>query len=92
MLFSGSVVPYAVDPNGQPVCTDPDVARLALADREREVYVAITRARERLTLLHDPEDTRPITALNPGIEALFAGEEPRPVTGQPGLVERRWQR
>lgn len=91
MLFSGSAVPYQIDPTGQPVCADPEVARLARADREREIYVAISRAEKRLTLLHDPEDTRPMTSLNPGIEALFAGYAPHPVVGQPGLVERRWQ-
>ena len=91
MLFSGTPVPYEVDENGQPACRDPEVARLALADREREVYVAITRAKERLTLLHDPADTRPMTALNPGIEALFAGRPTHRVPGQLGLVERTWQ-
>lgn len=91
MLFSGTAVPYEVDENGQPSCRDPEVARLALADREREVYVAITRAKERLTLLHDPADTRPMTTLNPGIEALFAGRPTHRVRGQPGLVERTWQ-
>jgi len=91
MVFSGSPVPYDVDPSGQPLCADPEVARLALADREREVYVAITRARQQLTLLHGPGDTRPLTALNPSIEALFAGQASRPVTGQTGLTERRWQ-
>ena len=91
MLFSGTAVPYEVDANGQPACRDPEVARLALADREREVYVAITRAKECLTLLHDPADERPMTALNPGIEALFAARPPRPVPGHPGLIERTWQ-
>jgi DNA helicase-2/ATP-dependent DNA helicase PcrA len=91
MLFSGKAVPYEVDQNGQPACRDPEVARLALADREREVYVAITRAKERLTLLHDPADTRPMTALNPGIAALFADRPAHRVAGHPGLVERTWQ-
>ena len=91
MLFSGTPVPYTVDANGQPACRDPEVARLALADREREVYVAITRAQQCLTVLHDPADTRPMTALNPGIESLFAGRPSRPVPGQPDLTERTWQ-
>ena len=91
MLFSGTAVPYEVDENGQPACREPEVARLALADREREVYVAITRAKKRLTLLHDPADKRPMTALNPGIEALFAARPPHALPGQPGLIERTWE-
>ena len=90
MLFSGQRVPYHVDADGQPVCADPTVAQLALADRERELYVAMTRAKERLTFLHDPADTRPMTALNPGIAGLFAGSPPRAVRGS--LTERRWNR
>jgi ATP-dependent DNA helicase UvrD/PcrA len=91
MLFSGIPVPYVMDENGQPVCDDPEVARLALADREREIYVAITRAKQSLTLLHDPADRRPMTSLNPGIEALFAGRPARPVPGAAALTERMWQ-
>ena len=91
MLFSGTAVPYDVDENGQPACREPEVTRLAVADREREVYVAITRAKKRLTLLHDPADKRPMTALNPGIEALFAARPPHALPSQPGLIERTWE-
>jgi DNA helicase-2/ATP-dependent DNA helicase PcrA len=71
LLFSGELVQYTVDANGQPMCIDPQVTELALADRERELYVAMTRARDNLTFLHDPADTRPMTELNPGIASLF---------------------
>jgi DNA helicase-2/ATP-dependent DNA helicase PcrA len=75
MLFSGEPRQYDVA-TGQPMTADPDVLRLATADREREVYVAMTRGRSRLTVLHDPSSTYFGMDLNPGISALFAGSEP----------------
>jgi len=89
MLFSGEHVTYHVGPDGQPVCTDPTVTQLALADRERELYVAITRAKQRLTFLYDPDDTRPMTVLNPAIANLFASAPGRALPG--GVTERRWK-
>jgi hypothetical protein len=89
MLFSGQPVPYQIDPDGQPQCTDPTVAQLALADRERELYVAMTRAKQRLTILHDPTDTRPMAALNPALATLFEAAPTR--TFPDGISERRWQ-
>ncbi len=89
MLFSGQNVSYRVDPDGQPLCADPAVGQLALADRERELYVAMTRAKQRLTILHDPTDTRPLTGLNAGLDALFASATPR--TLRSGLTERKWK-
>jgi DNA helicase-2/ATP-dependent DNA helicase PcrA len=88
MLFSGEAVAYSVDGDGQPVTNDSRVGQLSLADREREVYVAITRAKTELTVLHDPQDTRPMTSLNPGLAALFDGAQPQPVSGWPDLSER----
>jgi DNA helicase-2/ATP-dependent DNA helicase PcrA len=61
---------------------------LSLADREREVYVAITRAKTKLSILHDPNDTRPMAPLNPGLAALFDGAPAQPVAGWPDLSER----
>lgn len=40
MVFSGQRVRYRVDADGQPQSPDKAVAQLALADRERELYVA----------------------------------------------------
>jgi DNA helicase-2/ATP-dependent DNA helicase PcrA len=72
-LFSGEAVNYAVDPStGAVSCKDPEVNRLALADREREVYVALTRAKRHLTVLFDPDHEREFLTLNPEIEKLFA--------------------
>jgi superfamily I DNA/RNA helicase len=71
MLFSGEPRQYDVA-TGQPTTTDPDVLRLAAADREREVYVAITRGRSRLTVLHDPASTGFAMDINPAIEQLFS--------------------
>jgi DNA helicase II / ATP-dependent DNA helicase PcrA len=89
MLFSGQPVSYQIDPDGQPQCADPTVTQLALADRERELYVAMTRAKQRLTILHDPADTRPMTTLNPAVATLFAATPTRTLPG--GISERRWQ-
>ncbi|ORA16383.1 hypothetical protein BST16_06670 [Mycobacterium asiaticum DSM 44297] len=88
MLFSGQSVQYRVDADGQPVCTDRTVNELSLADRERELYVAMTRAKERLTFLHDPSDTRPMTALNPALASLFDTAPRRTLRGD--INERRW--
>jgi superfamily I DNA/RNA helicase len=72
-LFSGEAVKYNVDAaTGAVTCKDAEVTRLALADREREVYVALTRARRHLTVLFDPSHEREFLTLNPEIEKLFA--------------------
>jgi ATP-dependent exoDNAse (exonuclease V) beta subunit len=89
MLFSGQPVSYQIDPDGQPQCADPTVTQLALADRERELYVAMTRAKQRLTILHDPADSRPMATLNPALATLFAAAPTRTLPG--GISERRWQ-
>jgi superfamily I DNA/RNA helicase len=52
-LFSGDIPKYRVD--GTLSTRDMQVGDLALADRDREVYVAITRAKKSLTLLCDPK-------------------------------------
>ena len=66
-------------------------ALVSLADREREVYVAITRAKGHLTILEDPHDTRPLTTLNPGLGTLFDGRPPRRISGWPDLTEHRFK-
>jgi DNA helicase-2/ATP-dependent DNA helicase PcrA len=72
-LFSGDAVSYSVDSaTGAVTCKDSDVNRLALADREREVYVGLTRAKKHLTVLFDPSHEREFLTLNPEIEKLFA--------------------
>lgn len=89
MLFSGQAVPYWIGSDGQPHCNDPAVSQLALADRERELYVALTRAKKRLTIIYDPADTRPMCALNPALKNLLA-DLPADALGG-GVTERRWQ-
>jgi ATP-dependent DNA helicase UvrD/PcrA len=55
-FFSGEAVHFSL--NGDRLSTaDKETTDLALADREREVYVAITRAKKTLTLLYDPDAT-----------------------------------
>lgn len=72
-LFSGDTPDYEVI-GAHPVTKDADILRLAEADREREVYVAITRAKTRLTILHPPGDPRWAMKLNAGLDALFGGK------------------
>lgn len=74
MLFSGESPAYTVV-DEQPKTRSRTVMRRATADREREVYVAITRAKEHLSILHAPKDPRPMMKLNKGIESLFADVE-----------------
>jgi DNA helicase-2/ATP-dependent DNA helicase PcrA len=83
-LFSGEAVAYHVEA-GQPVTTDRDVQTLSEADREREIYVALTRARERLTVIQDPADRRPLASLNEGLETLFKPRPRKPMRGRPTL-------
>lgn len=77
-LFSGSPIPYSTVQGLQ--TTDSQTLMLALADREREVYVALTRPRHALTILHDPSLGIDYFTLNPAIEQLFAS---RPVRLHP---------
>jgi ATP-dependent exoDNAse (exonuclease V) beta subunit len=86
----GPTAPWAASepPSAATAGTLP-TAPLALADRERELYVAMTRAKQRLTILHDPADTRPMSALNPALATLFAAAPSRTLPG--GISERRWQ-
>src|SRR5207249_117967 len=65
-LFSGEDPDYFVE-NGQPVTDDAEVCPLAAADRDREVYVALTRAKQTLTVLDAPGDNRPLMDLHHAI-------------------------
>lgn len=76
MLFSGEAPKYEVV-EGRPKTKNREVLRRAKADREREVYVAITRARDHLTVLDAPKDPRPMMKLNAGIADLFKGIKPK---------------
>jgi DNA helicase-2/ATP-dependent DNA helicase PcrA len=88
MLFSGERVRYRIDGDGQPQSRDRSVAQLALADRERELYVALTRAKQQLTVIYDPTDQRPMCGLNPGLKDLFDTAPAKALRS--GITERRW--
>jgi DNA helicase-2/ATP-dependent DNA helicase PcrA len=70
MLFSGKTPKYVVDA-GQPQTRDRSVMKLAAADRDRELYVAMTRAKKTLTFLWDPKSKAPLMALHPILATLF---------------------
>jgi hypothetical protein len=69
-LFSGDFVDFTVQ-EAQPVTQDADVNDLACADRDREIFVALTRAKKTLTILHDPQHGHPLMGLNEGLEQMF---------------------
>ena len=71
-LFSGRPVSYQVV-DGHAETADSQTLRWAAADRDREVYVALTRAKQTLTIIYAPEDQRNFMPLNPGIAAVLDG-------------------
>jgi DNA helicase-2/ATP-dependent DNA helicase PcrA len=89
MLFSGEPRNFSCEA-GMLTTADPEVHRLARADRDREAYVALTRAKRRLTILHAPQDGHPLAPLSPSLEAMFDATEARPVPGWPNLSVREF--
>ena len=85
-LFSGETPKYKVD-DGRPVTRDKEILRLSEADRAREIYVAITRPKTQLTILHAPRDERWAMALNEGLGRLFQGA---PASRDGALRVRKW--
>lgn len=72
-LFSGEHPSYQVV-NGVAVTRSKKIRQLSKADREREVYVAMTRAKKSLTLLHDPSINFSYMNENRVITQLFSGQ------------------
>jgi superfamily I DNA/RNA helicase len=88
-LFSGRAVPYDVTAGLK--TTDPQVLALALGDREREVYVALTRGKQSVTILHDPAlMSQGPYAMNPAIEQLFATSKPELYPLNPAVQVREF--
>jgi DNA helicase-2/ATP-dependent DNA helicase PcrA len=84
-VFSGKPIKFSVTPSGELRTRDKHTLELAAADRDREVYVALTRAKKTLTVLHDPAgDT--FMRLNPAIEALFHGKKAKPHPQASGVL------
>ena len=81
-LFSGDAVAYTVG-NGTVRTSDPEVVELATADRDREIYVAMTRARMSLTFIDAPGHGHPLMTLDDGTAQLFAASPPETPTRQP---------
>lgn len=89
-LFSGEPVPYSVNTSGVAESTDEATLSLALADREREVYVAMTRPKKTLTVLHDPNSASPFMPLNPAINALFGKAKGQPHADVPAVLVKEF--
>lgn len=83
--FSGQTSAFTVT-GGVISTTDPIIQDLAQADAAREVYVAITRAKRKLTILHDPRDTGGFMGLDPALENLFKDVVGIPHPSIPGLT------
>ena len=75
-LFSGGTPCYKFGADGL-TTRDKTILELALADREREVYVAMTRAKSRLTILHDPDHSFGHMPLNEILGAMFRSSSTR---------------
>jgi superfamily I DNA/RNA helicase len=72
-VFSGKEVKgLGVNANGDIIYADKSIDDWAQADAAREIYVAMTRAKQRLTILHDPNHGNTFMGLDPTIEKLFA--------------------
>jgi DNA helicase-2/ATP-dependent DNA helicase PcrA len=88
-LFSGDPVPFDIVGGLQTM--DPQTTALSCADREREVYVASTRSRSSLTLLHDPTlVANRIYTLNPAIQQIFATKKATPYPGHPEVKVKEY--
>lgn len=90
-LFSGKVVSFQVT-DGMPETTDQLTLDLAAADRDREDYVALTRAKQTLTFLlpsdrQDDDYSRP----HPAIETMFNLLPPQPHQSFPSVTVKEWQ-
>ena len=90
-LFSGEVVNFQVI-NGVPATTHQPILDLATADRDRENYVALTRAKQTLTLLlpsdrQDDAYSRP----HPAIDAIFNSLSSRPHQSFPNVTIKEWR-
>lgn len=90
MVFSGKTPKYEITADGTPITNVQEVIQLATADREREIYVALTRAKKRLTILSVPDDSTALGRLNPGLQSLFSGVSDVQIEGWAGLTERRY--
>lgn len=84
-LFSGRPVPYQVV-DGHAETTDGEVLQWAAADRDREVYVALSRAKRSLTIIYAPRDERNFMPLNPGIAAVLDAMPSAPHPQNPAVT------
>jgi DNA helicase-2/ATP-dependent DNA helicase PcrA len=86
-LFSGEAPRYTIT-GGQPRTRDREVLTLAEADRDRELYVALTRARTGLTFFHAIDHDHPLMNLHDALSGLFA-RPGKPIRGAGGVTVRK---
>jgi len=88
-LFSGQQVSYRIS-NGSARTRNRTVLRLSEADREREVYVAMTRARHSLTVLHDASCAYNYMNENPAANHLFQGRSASTHPDMSSVTVKEW--
>lgn len=91
-LFSGDAPNVTYDSSdGSISTTDAEMIALAEADKAREIFVAVTRAKRSLTIIHDPDEDHPLGSLDPHLAMMFASGVSRAIDGFPTLDEITWQ-
>lgn len=88
-LFSGEAIPYDVTDTSV-FSSDSEVQRLAMADREREVYVALSRAKSTLTILQDTNKPELFMRPNAAVASLFDGKPSTPHPATNSVQIRQW--
>lgn len=87
--FSGDAIPFDVTDTSVET-SDPATVQLAVADRDREAYVALSRAKSTLTILHDADDPPPMLLANPTIAALIGAKVAALHPAVPAVELRNW--
>jgi DNA helicase-2/ATP-dependent DNA helicase PcrA len=88
-VFSGNAVAYQVQ-DGHPVTADAHTLQLGEADRDRENYVALTRAKARLTILVDPTDGRMFMGGSAAVLDIFNGVPGTPHPNVAAVTVKDW--
>ncbi len=88
-LFSGKEINYTVT-DGQSETRDFSILNLAESDRERENYVAITRAKKFLTLLNPNDRDDFYMKTHPEIPSIFDGSPSKKHPKVPKVTVKEW--
>ena len=90
LLFSGEPAKYSVNADGSLQVRSTKACRLAAADRDRETYVALTRAKTSITVLSAVGHRRPYMMTSPAILSLFNESTRHPHRQVPRVDVAEW--